>query len=697
MSDTNTLISLFSAGRFAEMESLAKTILKANARSALANELLGIALVAQGRPAEALSPLRTAARIEPNDAQFWENLALCQRQLDQFGEAESSLRKSLALRPDSVEALKALASILRQLGRHDEAENVLRRVLTLKPNDAAAYFNLGNVLSDKGAFSAAEASFRHALAINPAELAAYANLGGILVEAGRYQEAVDTAQAVVDRVGDLSADIPPTKKDALDAAASVFCRAGRYGLAARIYARTAGHRKSVSRAMIAFSAARRACDWDLAQSIEADWKHQKGMLRDHSSPYPLLMMASATPADQLAGARAYAKQFATIARLPAGPLDRQADGKRLRIGYLSNDFSNHATAHLLAGVIEKHDRDRFEVFAYDYTPPTQDEYRRRLEKSFDGIVSIHDLSFRDAADRIARDSCNIAIDLKGWTGGTRSPVLAARPAPVQVQWLGYPGTMGASWIDYVIADEVLIRPGEESHYSEKIVRLPGSYQPTDDKRQIGPPPDRSSCGLPENGFVFCSFNQPFKIIAEIFDVWMKLLKAVDGSVLWLLQLTTEAAQALTAAAGTRGISEDRIIFAPFLPSREHLARVGHADLGLDCFPYGSHTTASDMLWAGIPIVALAGETFASRVSASILRAAGLPDLITTSMEDYSSLALRLAEERDELARLRARIADSRRGSSLFDTERFTRKLEAAYSAMWPRHLLGEAPDHLTVD
>jgi predicted O-linked N-acetylglucosamine transferase (SPINDLY family) len=267
---------------------------------------------------------------------------------------------------------------------------------------------------------------------------------------------------------------------------------------------------------------------------------------------------------------------------------------------------------------------------------------------------------------------------------------------LQVQWLGHPGTTGASWIDYIIADRIVIPPGYEAHFSEKVVRLPHSYQPTDDKRNVGEPGTRTQHGLPETGFVFCSFNLAFKLTPEVFDVWMKLLAAVDSAVLWILQPDAAAIDALRREAAARGVAAERLIFAPRLPSHEHLARLRHADLALDCLPYGSHTTASDMLWAGIPLIALMGETFASRVSASILTAGGVPELVTSSLAEYHELALRLARDAPALAALKAKIAGCRRSSALFGTAQFTRGLEQAFVAMAERAREGRPPDHITI-
>jgi predicted O-linked N-acetylglucosamine transferase (SPINDLY family) len=266
-----------------------------------------------------------------------------------------------------------------------------------------------------------------------------------------------------------------------------------------------------------------------------------------------------------------------------------------------------------------------------------------------------------------------------------------------MQWLGFPGTLGAPWIDYIVADRVLIRPQDEPHFSEKIIRLPHTYQANDDKRIAGTTQSRSAYGLPEEAIVFCSFNGAFKLTPEVFDCWLRLLQAVDRSVLWLLQPEDIAVRALVAKAASRGIDPARLIFAPMVELAEHLARLACADIALDCFPYGSHTTASDTLWAGVPLVALAGDTFASRVSASILTAAGLPELITSSLADYYNLALRLAGDPGALAGLRARVKDLRTSGPLFDTTLFTRDLERALAAAWERHCAGLAPAHIVLD
>jgi protein O-GlcNAc transferase len=691
------LIALHGKGRFADMEKLARSLIRRDS-SPILSELLGMALCGQRRFDAALAPLREAARVGGTDAQFWENLALCQRELGQFGDAEESLRASLSLRPLAPETLNSLGSVLRSLLRHGEAEAALRQALSLAPRHASACFNLGNVLADLGRFAEAETCFRQTIAIEPASPRAYANLAVLLWDLGRRREAEAASREALARIGTIGAAAADDAKLLADVAAGVLARVGRVEEAVGIYRATGGYRASPGRMMDAFSAARRACDWELAGAIETEARRKDAgfWTLGPASPHPLLLMASATAAQHLAVARTQAQQYAALPPAPRPDGRSDAAGDRLRIGYLSGDFRDHAVGAVVAGVLEAHDRGRFEIVGYDYAPPETSELRSRIERAFERFVSVRELSFPDAARRIAEDACDLVIDLAGWTAGTRSPILAARPAPVQAQWLGFAGSMGATWIDYVIADAVLIAGGEEGHFSEKIVRLPHTYSPTDDRLAIGEAPPRAGLGLPEDAFVFCSFNQPRKVTADVFDCWLTLLSEVERSVLWLSHAGEGATRALRARAAARAIDPERLIFAAWAESRTaHLARMSRADLALDSYPYGAHSTASDLLWAGVPLVGLAGATFVSRVSASILGAAGIADHVTGSLRDYHDLALRLARDPAALARARERAAAARR-TPLFDTAGFTRNLEAAFRAIIARQRAGLAPDHLTI-
>lgn len=370
---------------------------------------------------------------------------------------------------------------------------------------------------------------------------------------------------------------------------------------------------------------------------------------------------------------------------------------KLRVGYLSTDFHRHATAYLIAELFELHDRARVEVCAYSYGPDDGSAIRRRLVGACDRFVEIAGASFEDAARCIYRDEIDILIDLKGYTRATRTEILALKPAPIQVSYLGYPGTMGADFIDYIITDRFISPPDQEPFFSEKFVYLPDCYQVNDRQRKIAEQtPTRTESGLPEDGVVFCCFNNTYKITPAVFDIWMRVLKGIPGSVLWLLEANGGSVVNLRREAKKRGVHPERLVFTPRMSMEKHLARFRIADLFLDTFPYNAHTTASDALWAGLPVLTCAGETFASRVAGSLLTAIGLPELITTSLADYEALALRLARSPARLAGLRKRLQKNRLTAPLFDSPRFTRHIESAYQMMWEVYLKGEAPHRMDV-
>jgi protein O-GlcNAc transferase len=730
----NELLRLYSLGRFPDMEQRAKAVLKSFAGTPVLRELLGLALAAQRRFSEALPHFERAARDHPDDPQFCDNLALCQCELKDYEAAEQSLRKSLALQPVSIGSLVALGRVLHLRKRNEEAIELLERALELapghpaahyhlgealagidqleqaeqhlrlavaaEPNVAASHNELGRVLMRRGALRDAEASFRRAIALDRTLPFSHANLALALGPQGRAGEAAAAVRDALTAIGGIETTVSEDNLSLLDLIASALDDAGETEDALKLFKATVAFRNEPRRAIWAIYTARRACDWDFAARLEplACTIGEGKDAVDESAPWRLLFLAGASASQQLLGAQRCAQRVADALPRPASPnAARSGKRERIRIGYFSGDFYSHAVPHLMVGVIEQHDRARFDVTAYDFSPPADDDYRRRFEAAFDLMVPIGAMSDREAAERIARDEVDVLIDLAGWTKRARPGVLAARPAPVQMQWLGYPGTLGAPWIDYIVADRVLIRPQDERHFSERIIRLPHTYQANDAKRTAAETERRSAYGLPEEAIVFCSFNAAFKYTPEVFDCWLRLLQAVDRSVLWLLQPEAVAIRALVTRAATRGIDPARLVFAPMVEPGAHLARLACADLALDCFPYGSHTTASDTLWAGVPLIALAGDTFASRVSASILTAAGFPELVTSSLADYFNLALRLASDPSALTGLKARAQQLRASGPLFNTELFTRDLERALAVAWERHCAGLAPAHILLD
>jgi predicted O-linked N-acetylglucosamine transferase (SPINDLY family) len=374
------------------------------------------------------------------------------------------------------------------------------------------------------------------------------------------------------------------------------------------------------------------------------------------------------------------------------------DHARIRIAYVSGDFRVHPVAMLMAGVFEHHDRARFETIGVSFGPDDGSELRARVAGAFEHFLDVRGKSDGEIARMLREREVDIVVDLMGPTAGCRSGIFASRPAPVQVNYLGYPGTMACPFMDYILADRVVIQTGEHGHYSEKIVTLPDTYLAGDDARAISSAaPSRAEAGLPEHGFVFCSFNNSYKFTPAMFAVWMRILRAVEGSVLWLPEGNAPARRNLVREAATHGIAADRIVFAPFLDdSADHLARLPLADLFLDTLPCNAHTTASDALWAGLPVLTCKGGTFAGRVAASLLHATGLDELVTESLAAYEARAVSLARDCAALGAIRANLARNRRTATVFDTARFTRNLEAAYTRMHARALRGEAPIEFAV-
>ena len=408
-----------------------------------------------------------------------------------------------------------------------------------------------------------------------------------------------------------------------------------------------------------------------------------------------LLAYDTTPALQLACARTFA-EFRFAGAAPMHRTGRHRD--KLRIAYLSADFGGHATSRLIANLFERHDRSRFEITGICHGADDGSEARARAVAALDTFRDVRDLGDRDVAKLMTELEIDIAVDLNGYTSDARPGILSHRPAPIQVNYLGYPGTMGADFIDYIVADAVVVPPGEERFYTEKVVRLPDCYQVNDTRRPISErTPTRQEAGLPEQGFVFCSFNASHEITAAVFDAWMRMLTAVEGGVLWLLHDNTWAQDNLERAAVARGVDPARLVFAARAEPPDHLARHRLADLFLDTLPHNGHATCSDALWAGLPVLTCRGDTFAGRVAASLLQAVGLPELITSSLADYTALALWLAQDRDLLGEIRKRLAENRLGRPLFDTDLSRRHIEIAYTAMWQLWQRGESPRSFKVE
>jgi len=609
--------------------------------------------------------------------------ALC-LQMGDSAAAEQMLQSATALAPLGAENFNNLGVALKNLGRFAESEAAFTRAFALAPTYAEAAYNLGNLYMDHGENHRAMAQFLCVLGLQPDHADALNNLGLALMATQHMPEAAEAFRCAV--------KARPDYHRAMVNHAQVLALLGQPEEAiARIeQALTLAANHSAER-LLCFQAAQIA-DWSAhARFARLPVLAPEG--EKATPPFSALPFEDA-PLNHLARSRAYAAEYMLA---PTGPRPDPApapDG-RLRIGYLSCDFHDHATLYLIAGLLREHDHSRFAIHAFSYGPEHDDAMSAHARAQVDHFHPIGAMTDAQAIAHIRAQSIDVLVDLKGFTQGTRSALLGAGLAPVQAAWLGYPGSLGHPAVDYAIVDHIVLPTRQRAAFDEKLVWLAGSYQPNDNQRPIiADTAKRADHGLPDTGFVFCSFNTVYKIGPEEFAIWMRLLARVEGSVLWLLAPAPAAQAHLRREAAERGIDPARLIFAPNVDHHQHLGRLAHADLFLDSFRVNAHTTCSDALWAGLPVLTCAGEGFAARVAASLLHAAGLPDLVTTSAADYEARALALALDPTALPALRQRLAEARGSRPLFDTPGFARKLEEAFCAMHARHIAGLSPADL---
>jgi predicted O-linked N-acetylglucosamine transferase (SPINDLY family) len=641
-----------------------------------------------GRHEAALASVDRALALQADYPEALNNRAVALHALGRYDEALAACDRALALKPDYIEALNNRGRALAALGRHHDAIACYDQILARNPNDLNLHMLRGIEHSRLNRYEEAIACYDRALALDPTNADAHYNRGIALGALDRRKEALISY--------DQALALRPNYPEALINRASAKQILKRHEEAAEDLAQALRLQPDAEYIPGMLNYLRlHCCDWrtyekDATALIEA-------VRAGKGSTVPFVFLpVSSSASDQLRCAQIWVKDKCPPAAtaLWSGVNYRH---ERIRLAYLSADFHAHATAYLMAELFERHDKQRFETFAFSFGPDAPSAMRQRLLRSFDHFIEVKRKSDREVALLMREHEIDIAVDLKGFTLGSRPGILAFRPAPVQINYLGYPGTMGAPYIDYILADKVVIREDQRDCYAEQVVYLPDCYQVNDRKREIATTtPSRAALGLPEQGFVFCSFNNPYENTPPVFAIWMRLLAQIPGSVLWLLEGSATVPRNLRAAASAHGIAPERLIFAPKAPLAEHLARQRRADLFLDTLPVNAHTTASDALWAGLPLLTCLSTTFAGRVAASLLQAAGLPELISHSLADYEALALKLAQEPAMLGTLRTKLARQRDACPLFDTERFRRHIEAAYFTMHERAQRGEPPKGFAV-
>ena len=728
-------------GRFQQALASFENALLLNPNAANIHDNRGTVLRDLGRHEEAVASHDRAIALRPSDAGAFSNRGNALRDLRRYEDALASYDRAISLQPDFLDARCNRAKLLQTMGRYDVALNGFDDIINRDPNHAEAHRGRGNVLrdmrepqdalisfdtavarapnsplahNDRGnalfdlrRYEEARASFARAITLQPNLAQAHNNHGNALQELQLFDAALESYTTAITLKPDYAEafynrgnTLVTTQR--LQPALTDFDRAVALkpndAMAHRARALTLATLRRYAEAIAGFEHAmrldpatrwlpgdilfvkRRICDWRTDAADVAALEEQIRQGQPVASPFTVASMSDSPAIQQQA-----AEVFARIVYPPnrrLGPPPVRTERAKIHIAYVSADFRDHPMMDLMAGVFETHDKSRFEVTAFSLGPDTGDAQQHRVKQTFDRFVDVRSMPDEHIATLARTLQVDIAIDLTGFTMGFRTGLFSYRAAPVQVQYLGFPATMGTSYFDYVIADPMVIPPDMACHFNEHVVYLPHTYQANDRQRPIaGRAFSRAEQGLPSTGFVFCCFNNSYKITPDVFDSWMRILARTGDSVLWLYEDNPDATLNMRREAAIRDISPDRLVFAKRLPGPEHLARHRLADLALDTLPYNAHTTASDALWAGLPVLTRIGGTFAGRVAASLLHTVGLPDLITTTPEGYEARAIELATSPDQMHAIRTRLQASRLTTPLFDTERFTRTLEAAYQAM----------------
>ena len=698
-----------------------KKVTKLNPSLADGFNNLGTVLKGQGKLEEAIDSFKIALALKSDYAEAYFNMGVTFREQDKLQEAIESYTKAVSLKPDHVDAFYNMGNVLQRLGKLQEAEEAYINALSLKPNYAEAYYSMGNTLIGQGRLEEAIEAFKKTLTLKPTFAEAYNNLGVIFINQGELEEAMKNcaktlelkpnyAEAHNNMGGALQ------KLGRLDDAIKAFNKAillkpnyvepyfnigiilknqNKLQEAVEMHTKALLHNPDYANARSErLNLQAKICDWKAVEedrSLLLDF----GIAGDAISPFSVLALEDAPERHRLRSEK-YArehfpvkstKQFERPSRMP----------KRLRIGYFSADFHNFPGMHLMVRMLERHDRSKFEIYAFSYGQEINDKMRSRLVSAVDYFIDIQSMSTDAVHKCVEEKKIDIAIHRNGYTKNSRTGLFSSRLAPVQINYLGYPGTLGADFIDYIVADPIVIPEDKRQHYSEQIMYLPHTYQPNDNTRTVSQKVQtREDMGLPSDGFVFCCFNNNYKISPKEFDIWMRLMGKVEGSVLWLLKSNKWTEHNLKREAEARGLSADRVIFAERVENSEHLARHRLADLFLDTFNYNAHTTASDALWAGLPVVTKLGKGFAARVAGSLLSAVGLPELITHDEEAYEALILKLATQPKKLDTIKKKLEVNRLSQPLFNTEQYTKHLENGYLQAYQRYFNGKEPDTIIV-
>ncbi|MFB9148814.1 O-linked N-acetylglucosamine transferase family protein [Roseovarius ramblicola] len=648
---------------------------------------MGVTLKRLGKLDNAIAAYQRALAIRPDHAEAHYSIGNALMDQGKLDDAIEAYQRALTIRPEHADAHYRVGNALKGHGQLDDAIEAYQRALAIRPDHADAYNNMGNALKGRGQLDDAIEAYQRALEIKPDQADAYYNMGNALMDQGKLDEAITACQRAL--------AIRPNHADACNNMGTALMVQGKLDEAIAAYQRALAIRPDHAGAETHLLRLQETvCDFSISDRL-AEASARLGISTEAASTFFAFSWTDDAKLQFLRSRTWVSEKYKqSPLPLPARPKTRP---ERLKIGYFSADMHNHPCMHLISGLLATHDRDRFEIFAFSYGPDKNDDMRNRVRGAVDHFIDIRAVATREIVQMARDKKIDISVDLNGYTRNGRTEIFQYRLSPVQVNFLGYPGSLAADFIDYIIADSVVIPEEQRRFYSEKAIYLPHTYQPSDNTREIAETnTTRSDFGLPEDGIVFCCFNNNYKISRREFDIWMRLLGKVDGSVLWLVKSNEWSERNLRKEAGKRGIDPSRVVFAEKLSQSEHLARHRHADLFIDTFNYNAHTTASDALWAGLPVVTKQGEQFAARVAASLLTAVGLPDLITESEAHYEDLILELATNPGKLAEIRARLSQNRVTKPLFDTRRYARNLENGLRQAYDRYFDGQQPQDIRV-
>lgn len=681
------LVSLYNHGRLSKVVDLAQSLTEKYPEAFFVWNILGVAKNGLGRVEEASETFKKVTRLNPFFSDGFNNLGATLKEQGKLEGAVEAFQKALSLKPDFAEAYNNMGNALKEQGNLAKAIEAYNKVISLKPSYAEAYYNLGIALNEQGELGKAIVAYKKTLSLKPDFAEAYNNMGSALKEQGKLDQSIEAYNKAI--------SLKPDYAGAYNNMGDALSNQGELVKAIEAYKKALSLKPDYdeARAQKLFQQAK-ICDWQ-AILEESDLIPELGIGKRHIAPFSLLALEDAPERHRLRSEQCARIKFPVqdakpIARPPHMP-------ERLRIGYFSSDYKEHPVAQLMAGVIERHDRIQFEVFGYSLGPPKMDAMRERLARSFDLFRDFSSLADGEICEVVREDKIDIAVDLTGYTQNSRSGIFSHRIAPVQINYLGYPGTMGAECMDYIIADERIIPKEFQEFYTEKPIYLPHQYQAQDDTLPISDEtPSRSDLGLPDQGFVFCAINNNYKITPREFDVWMRLLQAVEGSVLWLLESNSWVRGNLLKEANARGVGSERLVFAQKVSHEKYLAQFRKADLFLDTFTYNAGATASNALWAGLPVLTKCGKGYATRMASSLLSAIDLPELITTSEQAYEELAISLAKNPERLVSIRQRLAANRLSKPLFNTDLFIKHLQIGYQQAYQRYFEGNEPEPIYV-